>query len=105
MRVRPAGSFSRRKPSPLWNTIGGVDESTSSTKPGRGARLLEAIRNPAGREGSTRDGQSLRLVPRRRSATVFYGRLGGPASSLGRSARLREIVPLLLVAHVERDLD
>ena len=35
-RLRPGGSFSSRKLSPWWNRIGGVDRSTSSTKPGLG---------------------------------------------------------------------
>ena len=40
-----AGRRSRRKPSPLWNKMGGVDLSTSSTKPCRGGRCL-AISSP-----------------------------------------------------------
>src|SRR6516165_7120762 len=44
-RLRPGGSFSRRKLSPWWNRMGGVERSTSRTKPGRrgASRRSEAV--------------------------------------------------------------
>ena len=39
IRLRPAGSRSRRNCSPLCNSTGGVERSTSRTRPGRGAAV------------------------------------------------------------------
>src|SRR5215471_5951933 len=86
-RLRPGGSFSRRKPSPWWKSTGGVDRSTSSTKPGRGG--LNVI---------------LSAPPEDRRSRLRRSVVAGRAAPPGGCAALRSSSALSFGTEVEGDL-
>ena len=91
----PAGSFSSRKPSPWWKRMGGVEESTSSTKPGRGATASPRVGTASAQRAAGASGRrgGGRRAPARSARPASPA--CGPARRGGsRGSRPRGIRPL-----------